>query len=613
MSVGPPASAALRRWVAVHRRLDNDTYAAFALATATLIALAWANLGSSYSTLWSTEAAITVGHFGISMSLAEWVNEGLMTVFFFSVGLDVRREVTIGELRDRGRAALPAYAALGGLVAPSVVFLLFTHGQPTASAWGTVISTDTAFALGMLALVGPRNAPRLKVFLLTFAVVDDIGALSVIAMFYTEHLDLVALAGAGLGMFMVWRLQRRGVWRVTPFLVLGVATWCAMQASGVHATLTGVLLALLMPVYPQRAQDAEHASQLVHLFRQAPVPRAARVVRRSIDYAVPMNQRLAELLPPYVNYLVVPVFAVANAGVALSGDVLAGALGSNLTWGIVAGLVLGKLLGVTGAAVLVQRYLPSSRVPGLDLPRIAGVGALSGMGFTISLLVVELALDDSLAQDEARVGVLLASTLALGLAWTIFRIGDHAKPLPTPAGTALQRDVDLSRDHVRGPVDAPSTVVVYAAIDVDYRTRTAEALTEVREQLGDELRIVFRHHTTVDEAMTRALALEAAAEQGRFWDMHDALVQRTCDTDVDTLTDIAGEIGLDRNRFERTLTRGEGRTRVEDDNLDASAAGLPATPVLYAQGVRVRGPANSWYLTELLRKSLQREGDGPHW
>lgn len=605
MTISATDAALLRRRLVLNRRLNNDTYAAFALAAATVLALVWANIGTSYATLWSTTASIGVGRTELSLSLADWVNEALMTVFFFSVGLDVRRELTIGDLRERRRAVLPACAALGGVVVPVIIFMTATHGLPSASAWGSVISTDTAFALGMLALVGPSNAPRLRVFLLTLAVLDDIGALTVIAVFYTADLNFVALALAAAGLAVVWLLQRLCVWRMTPYLIVGLATWFATQASGVHATLAGVLVALLMPVYSQRGPDVDRVARFVHLFRQAPNPRVARVVRRTLDYSVPLNQRMSELLTPYVNFLVVPIFAVANAGVALSGDAFGNAAGSRLTWGIVAGLVLGKLIGITTAAFLVERFSPASRVPGLDLPRIAGLGALSGMGFTISLLVVEISLDDPSAQAEARVGVLMASVIAFLMAWLIFRIGDRMKPLPTPAGRVLQRDVDEARDHVRGPASARATVVVYAAIDNDYRTRTAEALREVRELFGDDIRIVFRHHTDDELTLNYAVALEAAAKQDRFWEMHDALVDPTRNPDDADLTDIAQEIGLDTERFERSLRRSEQMSRVDDDNLDAEAAGLPTTPTLYVQGNRVMGPANSWYLARLLRSHVQ--------
>jgi Na+/H+ antiporter NhaA len=601
MTISRDDAAVLRRRLVLNRFFNNDTYAAFALAGATALALIWANIGSSYSSLWETPASIGVGRFGLALPLAEWVNEGLMTVFFFAVGLDVRRELTVGELRQRRRAILPACCALGGLILPIAIFLSFTRGLPSSSAWGSVISTDTAFALGMLALVGPSNAPRLRVFLLTLAVLDDIGALTVIAVFYTANLNVTALTLAGAGLAVVWVMQRVGVWRMTPYFVVAVATWFAIHASGVHATLAGVLVALLMPVYPQHGPDADRVARFVHLFRQAPNPRAARVVRRTLDYSVPLNQRMSEVLTPYVNFAVVPIFAVANAGVALTGEAFRDATGSHLTWGIVAGLVVGKLIGITTAGFLVERFSPAARVPGLDLPRIAGIGALSGMGFTISLLVVKISIEDEGLQAEARVGVLIASVVAFLLAWATFRVGDRMRPLPTPAGRVLQRDVDTNRDHVRGPPDASATIVVYAAIDENYRTRTAEALRELRQQFGDRIRIVFRHHTTDDQALNCALALEAADGQGRFWEMHDALVQPVPDPEDASLADIARRIGLDADRFERSLRTNERLSRVEDDNLDAQAAGLPAHPTIYVHGNRVMGPANSWYLAQLLR------------
>ncbi|KAE8762783.1 Na+/H+ antiporter NhaA [Georgenia thermotolerans] len=590
----------------------NDSWAAVALAAATLVALVWANVGGSYDAFWSTELGVRLGDWGLSLSLATWVNDGLMALFFFVVGLDVRREFTLGELRESSRALLPVLAAVGGLVLPAVIFLALNHGSPAGAAWGAVISTDTAFALGMLALVGPKNAPRLRVFLLALAVVDDIGALTVIAAFYTRDLDVLALAAAAVGLGLIWLLQHLRLWRVTPYLVVGLATWLAMYLSGVHATLAGVLIALLMPVFPTRLQDVDAASHIVHLFRQAPVARAARLARRSIDRSVPMNQRLTDLLAPYVNYGVVPVFALSNAGVKLSGEMLSAALTSALTWGIVAGLVLGKLVGIAGTTAVVQRLVPASRTAGLDLPRLAGVGALSGMGFTISLLVIDLSLTDPRLQDEARVGVLLASALALLVAWAIFALGDRLRPLPIPAGTVLPRPVDVARDHVRGPEDAPATVVVYAALDPAYRTRTAEVLRETRERLGAQVRVVFRHHATAEADVVAALALEAAAAQGGFWPMHDAVVARPGRPDAHALRALAAGVGLDVERFVQDVRTAAQLGRVEDDNLDADAAQLPPRPVVFLDGRRLRGPVNSYrVVTELLWDLEQRAGATP--
>jgi Na+:H+ antiporter, NhaA family len=584
------------------RALESDLLAAAALIVATVAALVWANVGSSYETFWSTGAGVRVGGLDLSMPVSQWVDEGVMAAFFFSVGLDVRREFALGDLRDSSRAILPVCAALGGLAVPVVVFLLFTGGSGSAGAWGVVISTDTAFALGMLALVGPAHAPRLRVFLLTLAVVDDIGALSVIAIVYTSDLVPAYLAVAAGGMVLIWLLQRAQIWRTMPYLVVGIIIWLAVYNSGVHATLAGVLIALLMPVYPTRLEDVDTASRVVHLFRQAPMARTARLARWSIDRSVPINQRLTELITPYVSFIVVPLFALSNAGIPLSGQMLRAALSSPLTWGIVAGLVVGKFVGITGTSALLQRLVPATRAPGLDMPRICGVGALSGMGFTISLLVVNLALTDSRLQDEARVGVLLASVLALGLSKVVFTIAKRLSPLPTPAGRKLQREVDPERDHIRGPVDAPTTIVVYAALDQGYRSRTFEVENEVREGLGDGSRLVFRHHATEQADAIRALALEAAAAQGRFWQMHDAVAARRDEPGAEVLRQLASDIGLDVDRFSRDVRTYAQLGRVEDDNLDATAAGLPAHPAFYVDGWRLDGPANSWNIVRTARQ-----------
>lgn len=607
----PSIDEVMRYRTASTRRAGNETYAALALAAATVIALVWANVGDSYTALWSTVAGFNVGHFSVELTLAEWIDQGLMTFFFFAVGLDVRRELALGELRHPTRAALPVAAAIGGLVVPAGIFLLLSRGHGYASAWGSVISTDTAFAIGMLALIGPRNAPRLRVFMLTVAVVDDIGALGVIALFYTAHLNLVALALAAVGLAAIWLLQWfedwHFSWRVAPYAILGVFTWLALYASGVYPTLAGVLIALLMPVYPPRRRDIEYASVFFRLFRQAPTPETARTVRNAVEYAVPLNQRLSEALPGYVNYAVVPLFALANAGVALSGGSLAATFTSGLAWSVIAALVIGKFAGIAMASAIVLRALPATRRPGLDLPRIAGAAALSGMGFTISLLVVAIAIHDPLARNEARIGVLAASLLALVIAWVVFRVGDRLSPLPTPAGKLLQRAVDPARDHVYGPPDAPATLVVYAAMDDDYRKDSLEALKDVRARMGDDLRVVFRHHTETPEAMIAALVLEAAAAQGRFWQMHDALVQSTVPINEDSVVAIAERVGLDIEKFNERVQRTLDRSRVEDDNLDARAAEFPPTPVFFAQGERITAAPSAWHLTEILTQALAHD------
>lgn len=595
----------LQRKFRFRRALGNETYSALALVLATVAALVWANSGSSYELFWETDLGFEIGSYSFELSLKEWVDEGLMALFFLMVGLDVRRDLTLGELRTKERAILPVAAALGGLIAPALIFLMITSGEDYASAWGAVISTDTAFALGMLALIGPRNAPRLRVFILALAVVDDIGALSVIAIFYTDSLNIAALMLAGAGLLGVWVLQRRNVWRVAPYAVLGIYTWACLLASGVHATLAGVLIALLMPVYPPRRSDMALATRLFKLFRQAPQPDIARNVRAVVSYTVPLNQRLSSVLPPYVNYLVVPLFALANAGVVLSADALGAAFSSTLTWGVIVGLVIGKALGVTLASACVLKLVPSARLPGLDLPRIAGAAVLSGMGFTISLLVVGLAIQDPATADQARVGVLLASAIALFFAWIVFRVGERLRPLPPPAGIQLERDVDPDADHIRGRLDAPATLVVYAPMSAGYRHDTAEALAEVRNHIGDELRMVLRHHTVSESDTTGALALEAAGAQGKFWEMHDKLTHVRAEIDSEVVSQVAGGLGIDISEFEERIARQIDRTRIDDDNLDLADAETGSAPIVYINGRRFDGPLNSLALAVGVRRALE--------
>lgn len=615
-----PWSASLRRRIEVSKRFNGETLPALALLVATVIALVWANIGGSYDGFWHTDVGIVAGPVHLSLPLFEWINEALMAVFFFAIGLEVRREFAVGDLREKDQAILPVAAAVGGLVLPAVLYMSLNWGTDGVNGWGTVISTDTAFALGVLGLVGPKGAPRLRIFLLTCAVVDDIAALLVIAGVYTKHLELLALAVAALALGGIWLLRRYRVWRVTPYLVVGVIAWIGVLESGIHATLAGVLVALLIPVYPARDRDAAGATAFAHLYQQAPEARSARYARMSLSYAVPLNQRLSDLLTPYVNYIVVPVFALGNAGVSLSGHGMSDALTSSITWGVVLGLAVGKPIGIAGAAQLVTHFVPASRAPGLDFPRIAGIGALSGIGFTISLLVADLAFADPQTKDAARTGVLGASLLAFVLAWLVFWLGNRLKPLPTPAGTTLQRQVHRARDHIRGADAAATVIVVYAAMDDSYRNRTAGLLADVSRRLGEQVCVVFRHHTYDDDTATAALALEAADDQRGFWPMHDALVAHRGDLDEQALTELAQRTDLDVRRFVHDVTTGVGLARIEDDDIDAAAAGLPDTPVLYLNGSRFEDTPNAlnvvWEaraqqseITASSRKSPQISGD----
>ncbi|HYO35450.1 MAG TPA: Na+/H+ antiporter NhaA, partial [Geodermatophilus sp.] len=420
----------LARVAPLRQRLRTEAGGAGLLLAATVVALLWANSpwGGSYETFWHTEFAVRFAGAELALDLQHWVNDGLMVFFFFVVGLEIKRELVMGELTDRRRAAVPALAAVTGLAVPALVYVAFTLGDEAASAWGVVISTDTAFLLGVLALVGPACPAQLRLFLLTLAIADDVGALTVIALFYTEDLAVGPLLLAVLGLALMVALRYLNVWRGPAYLVLGLAVWVAMYLSGVHPTLAGVVIALFTPAYPARRDEVADAARLTRAYQQSPNPEFARAARLSIDRSVSASERLQQLWQPWTSFVIVPVFALANAGVPLTGETLRTAATSPVTLGVVAGLVLGKLVGILVGTGLAVRLRLGELAPGLTWLQLAGGAALSGIGFTISLFIVDRAFDDEARADQARVGVLVASVLAALLGWALFRLADHRRP-----------------------------------------------------------------------------------------------------------------------------------------------------------------------------------------
>lgn len=591
----------------------SETLAAGFLLGATLIALLWANspFGDTYQSFWHTELSIAIGDRGIALDLAHWVNDGLMALFFFVVGLEVKREFAMGELTDRSRAGIPIIAALAGLVLPALLFLLLNPSGEAAAAWGVVISTDTAFVVGALAVIGPRKAARLRIFLLTLAIADDIGALAIIAVFYTDNLDITALLLAVLGLAAIALLRHLAVWRGIGYFVVAIATWVAFYESGVHPTLAGVMIALILPVYPPRRAEVERAADLTRAFSQSPNPDYARAARLGLDQAVSVNERLMRLYQPYTAFIIVPIFALANAGVVLSAETLRAAATSPLTWGIVIGLSMGKLIGITSAAAIFVKLKPSSLAPGLTLSQIAGGAALSGIGFTISLFIVDLALDDELLADEARVGVLAASVVAAGLGWLLFRIDARIHPPRQENSNRILRPVDPKRDHIRGPVDAPLTIVEYGDFECPFCSKATGSIREVRLHFGDGIRYVFRHLPLDDyhpHARHAAQASEAAAAQGKFWEMADILFAHSDALEPDDIDRYAVELDLDIDKFDDDLRTGDYVIRVEDDELDANSSYVDGTPTFYlGRGdtnlVRHTGPYDAASLIRALEQA----------
>lgn len=407
------------------------------LLAAAVIALVWANspVSDAYHQLWETEITLNVGAFELTEDLRHWVNDALMVIFFFVVGLEIKYEMVAGELRDPRSAAVPIIAAFGGMVVPAAVYFAFAGGTPGADGWGIPMATDIAFALGVLAMLGRRIPAPARVFLLTLAIVDDIGAITVIAIFYTSDLQLHWLALSGAGIVAVLVLRRMRVWSIYVYMLLGVFVWFAMFESGVHATIAGVIMGILTPAKPllDQSQARDYAR------RSRPEELTATEVQRYqflLGESVPVAERIQNALHPWSSYVVLPIFALANAGIDLRGGVLSEALGSEVTLGVAAGLVVGKIVGITGTSWLAVR-LKIGRLPqNTTWPMVVGLSSVAGIGFTVSLFITGLAFgEDSPIAAEAKVGVLGGSLIAaiLGSVFLVLAARRHGTQ-PQPSG-----------------------------------------------------------------------------------------------------------------------------------------------------------------------------------
>ncbi len=611
-SVGAP----VRAFVA------TEVGGAVILLVAALAALLWVNSpwGSTYEGFWSRELTIGFGGTELSQDLRHWINDGLMVFFFFVIGLEIRRELDMGELRERRRVAVPILAAIGGMVAPALIYLAFNVGGSAARGWGIAMATDTAFALGVLALVGRRFPQRIRVFLLTLVIVDDIGALLVIALAYSGDLSPAALLVAA-GLFgVVLALRRAGVRSGVPYLLVGTGIWLSMLQSGVHPTIAGVSMGLLATAYPPARRDLERATSLWRSFREQPTPRYARSASRGVAEAISPNERLQEILHPWTSYVIVPLFALANAGVALSGEVLGRALTSPITLGIVVALVAGKLIGITGASWLATRRRLGGFPLTVSWPSLVGAAAVAGIGFTVSLFVADLSFEGR-RLEEAKIGILSASILAAVLGWLAFR----AVGLLPERGLAARRArpaeplVDLAdpvepeHDHIRGPEDAPVTLVEYGDFQCPFCGRAESVVRALLAEFGDDLRYVFRHLPLADvheNAQLGAEAAEAAGAQGRFWEMHHLLFSHQDALGPQDLYRYAEELGLDVERFSEELRTRQHAPRVARDVDGADRSGVAGTPTFFINGRRYYGAYDIEALTALVRATVpQPRGD----
>jgi Na+/H+ antiporter NhaA len=599
--------------------LATETGGAALMLAATVAALAWANASlHSYESTWSTVLSIRIGGGGVTMDLRHWIDQGLMTLFFLVVGLEAKREFDLGELRERRRIVLPAAAAAGGIAIQILVFLAFNAGKAGAHGWGAAMSTDTAFAMGALALLTPRRATRMRVFLLTLAVFDDLAALLVIAIVYTGHVSTVALAVA-VGLFaLLIALRYLPLGRTAVSVVVATGFWVAMLKSGIDPVVSGLAVGLVTGAYPPARGDLEHASELARSFREQPTPELAVSVQRSVTSAISANERMQYQLHPWVSFVVLPLFALSNAGLKLTGGLFNAAIGSPIFLGIVLGYLLGKPAGIVSGTWLATRPSLHGPRPLISGPVLTAAGACAGVGFTVSLLISSLAFTGQ-RLSEAKLAALTTVVLAPLLTAIVIRfvrhlpsevrarqIGRTAEDIPD-----LVDDVDPSRDHIRGPEDAPVTLLEYGDFECPYCGQAEQVIRELLLSHGSDVRYVWRHLPLNDvhpSAQLAAEAAEAAAAQERFWEMYDAMLTHQDELRPRDLSRYAEELGLDIEQFKDDLRTHAHADRVLADVATADESGVSGTPTFFINGRRHYGVYDIDTLTEAVGAAKQRVG-----
>jgi Na+/H+ antiporter NhaA len=600
--------------------LSTETAGAVVMLAAAVLALLWANSpwSHTYEQVWTTRLTITLGAHGLSANLRQWINEGLMTLFFLVVGLEAKRELDLGELRERRRVAVPVFAAIGGVVVPIAIYLAFNAGGAGAHGWGAAMSTDTAFALGAVALLTPRAATRLRVFLLTLAVVDDLCALLVIATVYATHVSFVALAAAVALFGVLLALRYLPVGRQAASIVVGIGLWVSLFKSGIDPVISGLAIGLATSAYPPSREDLERATALTYSFREQPTPELARSAQQGLLSAISPNERLQYDLHPWTSFVIVPLFALANAGIHLTAKLLGDAVSSPITLGILFGYVVGKPIGVVGGSWLATRPAFHGPPSPLSWPLRVGGGAVAGIGFTVSLLISSLAFT-GVRLDEARLGTLATVLVAPLVAWAVFAI---VRRLPAPVRARqigrtaedildLSDDVDPDRDHIRGPDDAPVTLVEYGDFECTYCGQAEHVIRELLSSLGADIRYVWRSLPLNDvhpNAQLAAEAAEAAAAQGKFWEMYDTLLSNQGSLRPRDLAGYAAQLGLDTDRFEDELRRREYAPRVSEYVASADESGVSGTPTFFINGRRHYGVYDIDTLTEEVQAAKNRAG-----
>ncbi|WP_431218804.1 Na+/H+ antiporter NhaA [Leifsonia xyli] len=584
-----------------HGILRAGALASLLLVGAVVAALIWANIGG-YEAFWEQPLGLRLGSLDLTYDLRTWVNSGLMTLFFLAVGLEARREFDLGDLRERRRLLLPITVGLVGMVLPVAIYLAFNQGQESARAWGVAMSTDTALALGTLTLLA-RSAPkRTRTFLLTAFVVDDVAALVVIAVLYSSSIQvvplLVALA-AFAGIILVRRLDRTVGRNLA--VVLGVLMWLALLLSGIDPVVAGLAIGLATTAYVPVRADLERATGLVRSYRESPNAELARSAAAGLADSLSENERILYRLSPWTSYVVVPLFALANAGVTITPELLARSATSAITLGIVVGYVIGKPVSVVASTWLLERASRGRIHPQVGWLSVLGSGTAAGVGFTVSLLIAGIALDGP-RLAEAKIGIFFSVILSAVLTWLVFQsvrfipairrtraLNGH--PDPT---LDLLAPVDDGMDHIRGADDPQVTLVEYGDFECGYCKQAAPTARELLQRHPD-VAFIWRHLPLTDvhpNALRAAEAAEAAAAQGAFWPMHDMLLENQDRLSVRDLERYAEEIGIDAVRFAEDLRTHAFADRVRADIESADRSGAAGTPTYFINGQRHEGPVD---------------------
>lgn len=418
-----PRSPFVRMLSPLRDFLATESAGAVLIAIGALAALVWANSpwSASYDSFWSSRASISIAGHSLDLDLRHWLNDGLMTIFFLVVGLEIKREMVDGHLSNRRAATLPIVAAIGGMVAPALIYLAIAGGS-APRGWAIPMATDIALAVGVLAVAGSRLPSSLRAFLLGLAIVDDIGAILIIAAVYSTGLVWGWLAAAALALVAVVLIRNFGVHAMIAYVVLGAVVWFALHEAGVHPTLAGVALGLLAPSVPRLQPDYIDAEELADLSNVGAAVATADIAKGSVSVV----EWLQHVLHPWTSYVIVPLFALANAGIEISGQGLRDAVSSPIAWGVFAGLLIGKPLGILVAVIIAVRAGAADLPDGSRRIQVLGIGTAAGIGFTVAIFITELALTDPVQQDSAKLAILVASVIAAALSAVLLRLTPSA-------------------------------------------------------------------------------------------------------------------------------------------------------------------------------------------